>query len=137
LAPHAHVRANAATDTRRELARYRIDLRVRALILLSNAILIAYFGFGFLIWIMDIVLVSGKPVGSQWHRICFSTVSWLCLLPSPRSACLKLLDLAKGDNRAKSGRNGNPVFPHLSVAACISLGPALRCSQPLARERPG
>ena len=43
---------------RRELARNRVDLACMPLIMLGNAILIAYFGF--LIWTMDIVLVSGK-----------------------------------------------------------------------------
>ena len=58
LTTRDHVPTNADADTRRELARNRIDLH--ALIMLGNAILIAYFGF--LIWTMDIVLVSGKLV---------------------------------------------------------------------------
>ncbi len=91
LTPHDHVPANADTDALSEMARYRIDIRVDALILLTNAILIAYFGF--LIWTMDIVLVSGKPVriavGPDLLSYCVLAVSFaiaaICLFEAFRS----------------------------------------------------
>jgi hypothetical protein len=48
------------SDEQIELAHYRVDLRVHALLAMLGAILIAYLGFR--IWDFDVVEVAGAPV---------------------------------------------------------------------------
>jgi hypothetical protein len=106
LTPHDHVPANADTDTRSELARYRIDLRIHALIMLGNAILIAYFGF--LIWTMDIVLVSGKPVRIAVRP---DLPSYCVLAVSFAIAAICLFEAFRSWQDAATAREGRPRRP--------------------------
>jgi hypothetical protein len=48
------------SDTQIEAARYRVDLRVHALIVLFVAASIAYLGYR--VWDLDVVTVAGEPV---------------------------------------------------------------------------
>jgi hypothetical protein len=103
LTTHDHVPANADTDTRSELARYRIDLSIHALIQLGNAILIAYFGF--LIWTMDIVLVSGKPVRIAVRP---DLSSYCVLVASLAIAAICLFEAFRSWQEAATARKGRP-----------------------------